>query len=185
MILNSDLANRLIENEKFHLGHEPGSTWETLTLLILWLIRSSGGEERGGGYEGSCNRLSSPLWPAVDVCSSNSWLRFITSHHRSPGRERRKKKKEERKRSAIFPPWQDERRPSSIRIKLELFHQQHRGNFWETGWSACRPSRARRFYLLNWTELRIVTDWHCPSNLFREGRRAVAVCLFRLLVEVW
>ena len=50
-------------------------------------------------------------------------------------------------------PRKDERRPSSIRRKWELFQRQRWGNFWETGWSAYWLFRAHRCHLeLNWTE---------------------------------
>ena len=53
--------------------------------------------------------------------------------------------------------------PLSVRGTLELFQRQHRGNFWETGWSSCGLPQVHRYHLemkCNWKKQ---PNWQSPN----------------------
>ena len=91
-------------------------------------------------------------WSVEELETLPTGAKPRTSNHRSPGGEWREKKKQ----STIFLERTRERvkGPSSMRRTLELFQRRRRGNFEETGWSACGHFRAHRYHLeLNWAQL--------------------------------
>ena len=87
------------------------------------------------------------------------------------------------------PPWEYEKRLSTVSSTSESFERQHWGSFSEMGCSACEFSRACRYHLkLNWAELLAAElargSWQHKLFMLCYGREADPARVLLLVEEV-